>query len=235
MSADDDDVSISSLISDGNQEENQDEIIDEKKGNYDSDGDTIPPPPEDDDDDDEEEQDEDGEDGDEDGDGDNIELQDLEEKESRHINYAYDEEYQEDDGNESDDSDDSDDENYLQRLDELNKTNLINEYHPELIYHNNNEIELLSKIIYNEKGSIIDPLHKTLPFITKYERARILGERAKQLNMGAKPLIEISPDVIDGYLIALQEYNEKKIPFIIKRPLPNGGCEYWKFKDLEII
>ena len=38
-----------------------------------------------------------------------------------------------------------------------------------------------------------------------------------------------------AHLIALKEFNEKKIPFIIKRPMPNGGCEYWKFEDLEII
>jgi hypothetical protein len=36
-------------------------------------------------------------------------------------------------------------------------------------------------------------------------------------------------------LIALKEYEEKKIPFIIKRPLPNGGCEFWRFADLEIL
>jgi DNA-directed RNA polymerase subunit K/omega len=53
--------------------------------------------------------------------------------------------------------------------------------------------------------------------------------------MGAKPLVELSPDVIDGYLIALREFDERKIPFIIKRPMPNGGCEYWKCKDLETI
>ena len=82
---------------------------------------------------------------------------------------------------------------------------------------------------------IVDPLHKTMPFITKYEKARVLGERAKQLNMGAKPLVEIGPEVIDGYLIALKEMEEKKIPFIIKRPLPSGGCEYWKCKDLEVL
>ena len=74
-----------------------------------------------------------------------------------------------------------------------------------------------------------------MPFITKYEKARILGERAKQINMGAKPLIEIGPEVMDGYLIALKEFQEKRIPFVIKRPMPNGGCEYWKFKDLEVI
>jgi len=33
----------------------------------------------------------------------------------------------------------------------------------------------------------------------------------------------------------LEEYKQKKIPFIIQRPLPNGGIEMWKFADLEII
>jgi len=136
---------------------------------------------------------------------------------------------------ESDEEYDDDDDNYLQKFENLNKKELIASYHPELVMHNNDEVETLTRIVRNEQGIIVDPIHKTLPFITKYERARILGERAKQLNMGAKPLIEIGPDVIDGYLIALREFDEKKIPFIIKRPMPNGGCEYWKFKDLEII
>lgn len=134
-----------------------------------------------------------------------------------------------------DEDDDEDDENYLQKFDEHMKKDTISEYHPELLQHNNQEVESLSRVVRNEQGIISDPLHRTFPFITKYERARILGERAKQLNMGAKPLVEIGPDVIDGYLIALEEYDLKRIPFIIKRPLPNGGSEYWKFKDLEII
>ena len=48
-------------------------------------------------------------------------------------------------------------------------------------------------------------------------------------------MVEIEPSVIDGYLIALKEFEEKKIPFIVKRPMPNGGCEYWKLSDLEIL
>jgi len=71
--------------------------------------------------------------------------------------------------------------------------------------------------------------------LTKYEKARIIGERAKQLNSGAMPTIEIESNIIDGYLIALKEFEQKKIPFIVKRPLPNGGCEYWRFSDLEVI
>jgi DNA-directed RNA polymerase I, II, and III subunit RPABC2 len=130
---------------------------------------------------------------------------------------------------------DSDDENYLQKFDESIQNRIIEDYHPELKSHNYEEIKNLSKVVRNEEGEIIDPLHKTLPFITKYEKARIIGERAKQINSGAEPMIEVEPTVIDGYLIALAEFEEKKTPFIVKRPMPNGGCEYWHLYDLEIL
>jgi hypothetical protein len=134
-----------------------------------------------------------------------------------------------------DEDDDEEDDNYLQKFDEYNKEKIIEDFHPELKTQNYDEIDILSKIVRDENGVIIDPLHKTLPFITRYEKARILGERAKQINSGAKPMIEIDSNIIDGYLIALKEYEQKKIPFIIKRPLPNGGCEYWRFEDLELL
>jgi hypothetical protein len=41
--------------------------------------------------------------------------------------------------------------------------------------------------------------------------------------------------VIDGYVIAQIELEQKRIPFIIRRPIPGGGCEYWNLKDLEMI
>ena len=141
----------------------------------------------------------------------------------------------EDDDYDEDEDSDEEDENYLQKFEQMNKKELISNYHPELVTHNNDEVESLCQIVRNEQGVIIDPLHKTVPFLTKYERARVLGERAKQLNQGAKPLVEMGPEVVDGYLMALKEFEEKKIPFIVKRPMPNGGCEYWKFKDLEYI
>jgi DNA-directed RNA polymerase I, II, and III subunit RPABC2 len=62
-----------------------------------------------------------------------------------------------------------------------------------------------------------------------------LGLRAKQLNNGAKPFVTINIQIIDGYLIALKELEEKKIPVIIRRPIPNGASEYWHLKDLEIL
>ena len=131
--------------------------------------------------------------------------------------------------------DDDDDENYLQKFDiDVNK-NYINEFHPECISHNYDEIAKMSNVIRDENGIIVDPLHRTIPFLTKYERARVLGQRAKQIETGSKPLVKVPENIIDGYLIAEIELEQKKIPFIIRRPLPNGGSEYWRLNDLQII
>ncbi len=139
------------------------------------------------------------------------------------------------DDDEDDEDDDEYDENYLQKFDnEINK-NYITEFHPECLNHNSDEIEKLTKVIRDENNIIIDPLHKTLPFLTKYEKARILGQRAKQIEIGSKPLVKVPENIIDGYVIAELELREKKIPFIIKRPIPGGAFEYWHLKDLEDI
>ena len=139
------------------------------------------------------------------------------------------------DSDSDDDGNDDDDENYLQKFSDSLKTNVIEKHHPELMVHNHHEVEAMSRVVRDANGNIIDPLHKTMPFITKFEKARLLGERAKQINAGAQPMVKVDEDIIDGYLIALQEYAEKKIPMILCRPLPNGGCEYWKLQDLELL
>jgi DNA-directed RNA polymerase I, II, and III subunit RPABC2 len=131
--------------------------------------------------------------------------------------------------------DTDDDENYLQKFDESLHTQVIADYHPEMKSHNYDEITNMAKVTRNESGAIIDPLHKSVPFITRYEKAKLIGERAAQLGAGATPLVEVDENIIDDYVIASKEFNEKKIPFIIKRPMPNGGCEYWRMEDLEIL
>jgi DNA-directed RNA polymerase I, II, and III subunit RPABC2 len=138
-------------------------------------------------------------------------------------------------GDEDDDDDDDDDANYLQKFNSEINRNYIVDVHPECMIHNQAEIQALSVVVRNEYNIIIDELHKTIPFLTKFERARILGQRAKQINSGSKPFVEVRPDVIDGYKIAEIELEQKKIPFIIRRPLTNGTSEYWKVSDLENI
>ena len=124
---------------------------------------------------------------------------------------------------------------YLQKFDkEINDNYLVN-VHPESAIHNYDEILAMTKVIRDKNGIIIDDLHKTIPYLTKYAKARILGQRAKQINSGATVFVKVPEKVIDGYLIAELELQEKRVPFIIRRPMPNGGSEYWSIKDLENI
>jgi DNA-directed RNA polymerase I, II, and III subunit RPABC2 len=131
--------------------------------------------------------------------------------------------------------DEEPDKNHLQKFTETLKRNVITEHHPELIVQNFHEVEEMCVVLRDENGVINDPRHRTVPFITKYERAKILGERAKQINAGATPFVEVNQEIIDGYLIALAEFEQKKIPMIIRRPLPNNQSEYWRLEDLEIL
>ena len=144
-----------------------------------------------------------------------------------------------DSGSESDsdgsDDDDIDDEGYLQKFDKGINDNYLLRFHPECKTHNYDEILALTKVVYNSDNIIVDPLHRTIPILTKYERTRVLGQRAKQINDGAKPFIRVPENIIDGYLIAEMELAQKRIPFIIRRPLPSGGSEYWSLSDLELI
>ena len=75
----------------------------------------------------------------------------------------------------------------------------------------------------------------TIPVLTRYEKAKVIGVRAKQINHGSEPYVEVPHNVIEGLDIAEMELMQKKIPFIIRRPMPNGGSEYWKVSDLEIL
>ena len=72
----------------------------------------------------------------------------------------------------------------------------------------------------------------TSPYLTKYERARILGTRALQLSKNAPPMVVPQPGETDPYKLAERELNEKKIPFIVRRYLPDRTYEDWKLQDL---
>ncbi|KAJ2500482.1 DNA-directed RNA polymerases I, II, and III subunit RPABC2 [Coemansia sp. RSA 1972] len=71
----------------------------------------------------------------------------------------------------------------------------------------------------------------TTPYMTKYERARILGARALQISMNAPVMVELDGES-DPYVIALKELRSKKIPFVIRRYLPDGSYEDWRVTEL---
>jgi DNA-directed RNA polymerase I, II, and III subunit RPABC2 len=149
--------------------------------------------------------------------------------------YNSDDDEQDGDGNSDKGDSDDNDESKLKKFDkELREDYLVN-FHPESLIQNYDEIYNLARVVRDANGVIVDSLHKTLPMLTKYEKTRILGQRAKQINDGATPFVKVPEGVIDGYLIAIRELEEKKIPFIIRRPLPNRGSEYWMVEDLEIV
>lgn len=140
----------------------------------------------------------------------------------------------EDENNSDESSDEEDNESYQKLEQELDRDILL-DFHPEAKYSSYNEVLAQCKIVKDKNGEIIDDLHTTIPFLTKYEKARVLGLRAKQINNGSEPFVNIPNNIIEGAIIAEMELKEKKIPFIIRRPIPNGGSEYWKISDLEVL
>lgn len=136
---------------------------------------------------------------------------------------------------EDEDTDSDYDEDELKKIDRSNNSEILLKAHPEIQQINYKELSALSKTTRDKDGSIIDPLHRTLPILTRYEKAKVLGLRAKQINDGSEIFVKVGKDIIDGHTIALLELKSKKIPFIIKRPMPSGYSEYWKLQDLELI
>jgi len=69
--------------------------------------------------------------------------------------------------------------------------------------------------------------------LSKYERTKVLSERTQQIEKGSAPYISNIERYTTSYSIAQEEFKQKKIPFIIRRPLPHlDGYEYWKLKDM---
>jgi DNA-directed RNA polymerase I, II, and III subunit RPABC2 len=119
--------------------------------------------------------------------------------------------------------------------DSLRKNHLV-KFHPEEIHKPFDEIYQLSMLKRNAEGIIIDENHRTYPILSKYEKTKLLGLRVAQLNKGAMPYVPLKHStILDNSLIAEKELKEKKLPFIIMRPLFNGKCEYWNVNDLEYV
>jgi DNA-directed RNA polymerase I, II, and III subunit RPABC2 len=129
------------------------------------------------------------------------------------------------------------------RIDDEFKMKYIQMIHPEEVH---DQIDKMNASTILKKQHNIDDTHSipnliedsdhsSYPFLTKYERARVLGLRISQLNEGARPFVRLQHKIIDNHIIAEKELNEKKLPFIVMRPMPNGKKEYWRLEDLEII
>ncbi len=107
------------------------------------------------------------------------------------------------------------------------------------ISENHSELgEILSDPLFDEKflgkkQKIPRGTRSTLPFLTKYEKARILGARALQISLGAPIMINLENQT-DSLEIASKELKERKIPIVIRRYLPSGKYEDWHLDELII-
>ena len=112
------------------------------------------------------------------------------------------------------------DETYSQYNDENNENSDIIE---DIFVYNNNNNNKIEYLVGDDRISCNR--------LTKYEMVRILGERVKQLIMGAKPMIKNYKD-FSYEEIAEYELLNNVLPFKIKRPLPNDKYELWYLNEL---
>ena len=94
----------------------------------------------------------------------------------------------------------------------------------EVLHENENNLAVGRKIPDEERI--------TTHFLTKYEKARVLGTRALQISKNAPLMISQEHEENDPYKLAERELAERKIPFIIRRFLPDGSYEDWKLSEL---
>jgi len=146
-------------------------------------------------------------------------------------------EAEEDDVVEEDIKDDDDDEDTPDNKKNLTEYN--EEEEDDLITDDNeyNDFDITEQEMKTQTYVTVPPDKRiTKPVLNKYERARLLATRTKQLSLGAKPLVKIeSKTPLPPYEIALHELKEKMIPLIIKRVLPSGKIELWKMDELTDI
>ena len=126
-------------------------------------------------------------------------------------------EYAEVSDEESSDSDsESSDEEFENRVDDEFKEQFMKSIHPEQFHDSYNFIKMMTSLERDDLNLIHDDKHVTMPILTKYEKARILGLRISQLNKGARPYFTISNrQIVDMHIIAEQELKKKLLPFIL--------------------
>ncbi|CAK9294637.1 unnamed protein product [Gordionus sp. m RMFG-2023] len=123
----------------------------------------------------------------------------------------------------------ADDEEMIQDFDEFEEENDEDEK-PNEDYEQIDVAPLNEDITIERK----DPSQRiTTPFMTKYERARILGTRALQISMCAPLMVELEGET-DPLQIAMKELKARKIPILIRRYLPDGSYEDWGVDELII-
>jgi len=128
------------------------------------------------------------------------------------------------------DDDDYEVDNYNDEIDDVEVED-ENSY----LEQENAEEHQFNIISYNDVIKNINTKEKkTIPYLFKFEKARIIGARLQQLAYGAEPKVN-TENLHDINEIVLEELKQRKIPFIIRRSMPNGTYEDWKMEEFESV
>ena len=155
-----------------------------------------------------------------------------------------DEEEEEEEEEEEDDEDENEEENFIDetkewemegnpvvesvtdytdgRFEVAQLNQYVQHYHPEVKSYS-----------YADMYENMAKPNPTLSFLTRFEITSVLGLRAQQLNTGAEPMIET--DLTDSYQIAKKELEMSRLPFIIRRPLPDGSFVHLRVNELAYL
>lgn len=113
-------------------------------------------------------------------------------------------------------------------------TKFIQKHHPEC------QIDYVEQVYQQVSQKSYPPgkqdsAHKSVPYLTIFEKTKIIGFRSNQLAQGARPFITVPPHITNVTDIARLELEQRKLPFIVKRPMPDGTFEYWRLQDFLIL
>lgn len=79
----------------------------------------------------------------------------------------------------------------------------------------------------------------TREYFTKYEFTALMALRAQQLADGSSPLVGLEGlnpgDPMFVWQVSRREIEQKKLPFIVRRQLPDGTAEFWSVQEMEIM
>ena len=114
----------------------------------------------------------------------------------------------------------------------------LTRHHPEIRLDYKEEVVTKLSLESYPPDSGIDKRHMSVPYLTPFEKTKVIGFRANQLSKDAQLLITLGPNekhITDVLERARMELEQRRLPFIIKRPMPDGSFEYWRLKDLLIL
>ena len=115
-----------------------------------------------------------------------------------------------------------------------NETESINSIGEDTLEIGDFEEQQFKRIISkdNSYSKYYSDIKQTKPFLTKFEKTKLIGIRAQMISDGSQPLVNVPTHITNSIDIAELEFKEKKIPLFIKRYINQTSYEFWRQEDM---